>query len=75
MFVPDPVISLSLTPVGKESTNFSRALNRFKKEDPTFRVHLDAESKEVCFYLCSSLMIDSHVYDVDYYLRNGRVAS
>ena len=47
MFVPDPVISLALKPVGKESPNFSRALNRFQKEDPTFRVHIDHESKEV----------------------------
>ena len=48
MFVPDPVVSLSLKPQGQESPNFSRALNRFKKEDPTFRVHVDPESKEVC---------------------------
>jgi elongation factor G len=47
MFVPEPVISLSIKPVGKESSNFSRALNRFQKEDPTFKVHLDHESKEV----------------------------
>ena len=51
MFVPDPVISLALKPVGKESPNFSRALNRFQKEDPTFRVHIDHESKEVRFPL------------------------
>lgn len=54
MFVPDPVISLALKPVGKESPNFSRALNRFQKEDPTFRVHIDHESKEVSsLFLCS----------------------
>lgn len=47
MFVPDPVISLALKPVGKDTPNFSRALNRFQKEDPTFRVHIDHESKEV----------------------------
>lgn len=47
MFVPDPVISLSLSPKGKETPNFSKALNRFQREDPTFRVHVDAESKEV----------------------------
>ena len=47
MFVPEPVVSLSLKPQGQESPNFSRALNRFKKEDPTFRVHVDPESKEV----------------------------
>ncbi|KAI7871740.1 translation elongation factor G [Spinellus fusiger] len=46
MFVPEPVISLSLTPAGKETPNFSKALNRFQKEDPTFRVHVDKESKE-----------------------------
>lgn len=48
MFVPDPVISLAIKPVGQETPNFSRALNRFKKEDPTFKVHVDRESKEVC---------------------------
>lgn len=48
MFVPEPVISLALKPVGAETPNFSRALNRFQKEDPTFRVHIDKESKEVC---------------------------
>ena len=47
MFVPEPVISLSLKPKGQETPNFSRALNRFQKEDPTFRVHIDHESKEV----------------------------
>lgn len=50
MFVPDPVISLSIKPTGTETPNFSRALNRFQKEDPTFRVHIDHESQEVEFY-------------------------
>ncbi|EDQ92933.1 uncharacterized protein MONBRDRAFT_22191 [Monosiga brevicollis MX1] len=47
MFVPNPVISLSIKP--KNSTDlasFSKALNRFQRQDPTFRVHLDPESKE-----------------------------
>lgn len=57
MFVPDPVISLSLKPVGKESPNFSRALNRFQKEDPTFRVHIDHESKEVSFLFVQFFLI------------------
>jgi elongation factor G len=47
MYVPEPVISLAIKPVGAESPNFSRALNRFQKEDPTFKVHIDHESKEV----------------------------
>ena len=49
MFVPEPVISLSIRPEGQETPNFSRALNRFQKEDPTFRVHVDKESSEVSF--------------------------
>jgi elongation factor G len=45
MFVPAAVISLSVTPKDRGSeTNFSKALNRFTKEDPTFRVHQDEES-------------------------------
>ena len=47
MFVPDPVISLAIKPEGTETPNFSKALSRFKKEDPTFRVHVDSESQEV----------------------------
>jgi elongation factor G len=49
MFVPDPVISLSITPKSKDTTNFSKALQRFQREDPTFKVHRDEESKEVLF--------------------------
>jgi elongation factor G len=52
MFVPEPVISLALKASGIETPNFSRALNRFQKEDPTFRVHLDQESKEVHELFC-----------------------
>lgn len=51
MYVPEAVISLSLKPKGVETPNFSRALNRFQKEDPTFKVHVDHESKEVCHVL------------------------
>ncbi|KAH8979494.1 hypothetical protein EDB86DRAFT_637198 [Lactarius hatsudake] len=47
MFVPGPVISLAIKPVGTETPNFSRVLNRFQKEDPAFRVHIDHECKEV----------------------------
>jgi elongation factor G len=47
MFVPEPVISPAIKPVSNETPNFARALNRFQKEDPTFRVHMDRERKEV----------------------------
>ena len=44
MFVPEPVISLSIRPKNnKDSANFSKAMNRFQREDPTFRVHVDPE--------------------------------
>jgi hypothetical protein len=74
MHVPDPVISLALKPVGKETPNFSRALNRFKREDPTFKVHIDAESKEVCSLpvFCSLLLT---YFLLDHYIWHGRAAS
>ncbi len=47
MFVPAPVVSLAVKPKDKASlNNFSKALNRFTKEDPTFHVHVDEESNE-----------------------------
>lgn len=47
LHVPEPVMSLAVTPKDKGQTaNFSKALNRFQREDPTFRVRIDDESKE-----------------------------
>ncbi|KAK4545567.1 Elongation factor G, mitochondrial [Oleoguttula mirabilis] len=47
MYVPDPVISLSIRPKHtKDTPNFSKAIARFQREDPTFRVHVDTESGE-----------------------------
>lgn len=47
MHVPTPVIELSVMPKERtQQTNFSKALNRFQKEDPTFQVHRDEESGE-----------------------------
>ncbi|KAL1407270.1 Elongation factor G, mitochondrial [Vanrija albida] len=61
MFVPEPVISLSIRPDGTETPNFSRALNRFKKEDPTFRVHVDSESQETIISGMGELHLDIYV--------------
>uniref|UniRef100_A0A8C9FRH9 Elongation factor G, mitochondrial n=1 Tax=Pavo cristatus TaxID=9049 RepID=A0A8C9FRH9_PAVCR len=45
--VPDPVISVAMKPSNKNDFDkFSKGLSRFTREDPTFRVHFDEESKE-----------------------------
>ncbi len=47
MHVPNPVISLAIIPVDNQAQgNMSKALNRFTKEDPTFRTHVDHETNE-----------------------------
>ncbi|KAM7133277.1 elongation factor G, mitochondrial [Molossus nigricans] len=45
--VPDPVISISMKPSNKNDLDkFSKGIGRFTREDPTFKVHFDTESKE-----------------------------
>jgi elongation factor G len=62
MHVPDAVISLAIAPKDKSSvTNFSKALNRFTKEDPTFRVHRDEESAQTIIRGMGELHLEIYV--------------
>ncbi len=62
MFVPDAVISLAVSPKNKEAaSNFTRALNKFRKEDPTFRVHRDEESAETIISGMGELHLDVYI--------------
>jgi elongation factor G len=62
MFVANPVIELAVSP--KEKTgqvNFSKALNRFTKEDPTFQVYRDEESGETIIKGMGELHLEIYI--------------
>ena len=48
MYVPEPVIKIAVTPKSRgDADKMGKALQRFRKEDPTFRVFNDEETGEV----------------------------
>ncbi len=48
MYIPEPVISLAVEPADKGSTDrMAKALNRFTKEDPTFKTYFDEEANQI----------------------------
>ncbi|EPX58436.1 Translation elongation factor G [Cystobacter fuscus DSM 2262] len=62
MFVPDAVISLAVSPKSRDAqANFSKALNRFTKEDPTFRVNRDEESGQTIIRGMGELHLEIYI--------------
>ncbi len=62
MHVPAAVIDLAVAPKDKAGqANFSKALNRFTKEDPTFRVKRDEESAQTIISGMGELHLDIYI--------------
>ena len=62
IFVPEPVISLALSPPdNKSKTSMIRALSRFTKEDPTFRSHVDEESGQTIISGMGELHLEIYI--------------
>ena len=81
MLVPKPVISLAIVPKdNKSQMAMSKALNRFSKEDPTFKTHVDPETNETIIEGMGELHLDIYVermkreYNAEVTTGNPRVA-
>lgn len=62
MHVPAPVISLAIKPLdNKAQGNMSKALNRFTKEDPTFRTFVDHETGDTIISGMGELHLEVYV--------------
>ncbi|TPX19085.1 uncharacterized protein E0L32_011246 [Thyridium curvatum] len=62
MYVPDAVMSLSIKPKrSSDADAFSKAMNRFQREDPTFRLHVDEESEETIISGMGELHLDIYI--------------
>ena len=81
MFIPDPVISLSIVPNDNKSRiNMSKALGRFTKEDPTFKTYVDDETNDTIIQGMGELHLEVYVermrreYDAEVTTGRPRVA-
>ncbi len=62
MHVPEPVISLAIVPEdNKAQQNMSKALSRFTKEDPTFRVRVDHETGDTIISGMGELHLEVYI--------------
>lgn len=80
MFVPAPVVNLSIKPKdNKSSGKFNKALKKFSREDPTFRVNIDKESEEIVISGMGELHLQIYAermrreFDVEVVLGNPTV--
>jgi elongation factor G len=72
MFVPEAVMSISVKPAKSTmQQNFSKALNKFTKEDPTLRIKVDTDTNETILSGMGELHLEVYVermnreYDVE----------
>ncbi len=62
MFVPSPVISVAIRPKDSAAeTKMSKAIHRFTREDPTFRVRVDSESNETIISGMGELHLEVYI--------------
>jgi elongation factor G len=62
MYVPEPVISLAIVPIDhKSEINLSKALTRFTKEDPTFKVHTNEETGDTIISGMGELHLEVYI--------------
>ena len=62
IFVPEPVIKVSVNPMKRsDGDKLAKALQRFRREDPTFRVSTDEETQEVLMAGMGELHLDIYV--------------
>jgi elongation factor G len=62
MFVPEPVIKVAVQPSSRsDSDKMGKALQRFRREDPTFRVFNDEETGEVLIAGMGELHLEIYV--------------
>ena len=62
MFIAEPVIKMAISPITREGADkLGKALNRFRREDPTFRVTTDEETSETVIAGMGELHLDIYV--------------
>jgi elongation factor G len=81
IFVPEPVIRLSVEPMKRDGADkLSKALERFRREDPTFRIYTDQETGQTIMAGMGQLHLEIYIerirreYKVECLVGEPRVA-